>query len=152
MPADVVCYLMDLFGVHQIPEGKPIWLLQYTKSPQQVADLRARALVRAMNNNLLSRRVHGTEETFATEIGKELTIHDDSPPFHLSQLKDILPRHIPMSTPPAEEVDEEDEEATAEAERECAVEAAKLLVLFAFVLFRLLCRHDDVDVRSFLRI
>ena len=74
--------------------------------------------MRAMNNIVFSRRVHRTEETFATEIEKELTIHNNSPPIHLSQLKDILPRHIPMSTPPPEEVDEEDEEAAAEAERE----------------------------------
>ena len=77
-----------------------------------------------MNYIVFSRRVHGTEDTFTTEIGEELIIHDDSPPIHLSQLKDILSRHIPMSTPPAEEVDEEDEEAAAGVERECAAEAA----------------------------
>ena len=102
VPADVVCYLIDLFGVYQIPENKPVWLLWYTKSPHQVADLRARALVCSVNYIVLSRRVHGTEETSANEIGKELTIHDDSPPIHLSQLKDLLPRHIPMLTPPTE--------------------------------------------------
>ena len=75
VPADVVCFLIDLFDAYQIPEDKPVWLLWYTKSSQQVVDLRARALVRAVNNIVLSRRPHGTEETFATEIGKELTIH-----------------------------------------------------------------------------
>ena len=151
VPADVVCYLIDLFGVYQIPEDKPVWLLWYKKFPQQVADLRARALVRAVNNIVLSRGVHGTEETFATEIRKELTIHDDSPPIHLSQLKYILPRHILMSTPPPEEVDEEEEEVAAKAERERAAEASRLLVL-AFVLFCLLCADGDLDARSFLRV
>ena len=94
-----------------------MWLL-CTKSPQQVADVRARSLVRAVNYILLSRRVHGTKDIFANEVGKELTIHDDSPPIHLSQLKGILSCHIPMWTPPAEEVDEEDREGAAAAERE----------------------------------
>ena len=107
--------------------------------------------MRTINNIVLSRRVHGTEETFANEIGKELTIHDDSPPIHLSQLRDILPCHIPMSTPPTEEVDEEDEEAAAEVERKHAAEAARLL-MSAFVLFCLLGADSDVDVRSLLRV
>ena len=143
MPADVVCFLIDLFDVYQLPEDKPVWLLWYTKSPQQGADLRARGLVRAVNDIVLSRRAHGTEETFANEIGKELTIHDDSPPIHLSKLKDILPRHIPMSIPRAAQEDEEDEEAAAEVERERAAEAARLLVL-AFVLPSFWSRCSDV--------
>ena len=143
MPADVVCFLIDLFNVYQIPEEKPVWLLWYTKSPQQMADLRARALVRSVNNIVWSRRAHGTQETFANEIGKELTIHDDSPPIHLSKLKDILPRHILVSIPPATEEDEEDEEAAAEVERERVAEAAKLFVL-AFVLPTFWSRCSDV--------
>ena len=90
VPGDVLCDLIDLFGVYPIPEDKLVWCLWYTKSTQQVANLRARCLVRTVNYIVSSRRVHRTEDTFATEIGKELTI---------SQLKDILSRHIPMSTP-----------------------------------------------------
>ena len=145
-----MCYLIDLFGVYPIREDKPIWMLWYPKFPHQLLDLRGRALVRTMKNIVSPQRVHG-DETFANEIGKELTVHDDPPLIHLSQSKDILPRHFIVSTPPTEEVDEEDEEAAAEAETERAAEAAGLL-MSSFVLFYLFGGGSDSNDRSLLRV